>query len=197
MRATGELAGLRIGITGTPCTGKKSVGAELANLTGKNLIPINDYALSHRSGRFADKEFVVDERRLIGKIPTRGAIVVGHLLPYVVRKNQLDLVFVLRCSPNTLRKRLASRGYSAGKIQENVEAEVLGVIQYAALKRFGIRKIGEFDTTRSKPRTVAKKILDTIIGKRPKKSGAIDWLSDAGSPESLMGVLSIRDMDAQ
>lgn len=191
LRTSKELAKLRIGITGSPGTGKKSVGSELAKITGKPLVLINDYAISHGFGKRKNSEFEVDEGRLYGKVPTEDSIVVGHLLPYVVKRNQLDFVVVLRCSPATIKKRFVQRGYSTSKLEENVGAEVLGLIPYKALQTFGSSKLSEFDTTRSKPKTAARKILDTIIGKRPKQFGAIDWLSQAGSPNSLMKVLSI------
>ena len=195
LRISKEFAKLRIGITGSPGTGKKSVGSELAKITGKPLVFINDYAISHGFGKRTNSEFEVDEGRLYGKVPTENSIVVGHLLPYVVKRNQLDSVVVLRCSPATLKKRLLHRGYSTSKLEENVGAEVLGVIPYKALQTFGSTKLSEFDTTRSKPKAAAKKILDTIIGKRPKPFGAIDWLSGAESPRSLMRVLSMRKLE--
>lgn len=186
-----KLAKLRIGITGSPGVGKKSVGSELAKITGKPLISINDFAISHGYGKRKNAEFEVDEVRLFGKIPTENSIVVGHLLPYVVKKNQLDFVAVLRCSPGALKKRYDRRGYSRSKLEENVEAEVLGVIPYKALQTFGSSKLSEFDTTRSTPKAAAMKILDTIIGKRPKQFGTIDWLSHADSPNSLIRALSL------
>ena len=190
-----KLAELRIGITGSPGTGKKSIGAELAKVSGKPLVSINEYAVAHGYGSQETNEFEVDESRLKGKIPTKNSIVVGHLLPYLVRGNQLDFVAVLRCSPSVLKKRLASRGYSDEKVDENVEAEVLGVISYKTLQTFRSSKVAEFDTTRTKPKAAAMMILDTIIGKSPMRFGAIDWLSGAESPRSLMRVLSMRKLE--
>ena len=183
---------LRIGITGSPGTGKKSTGAELSRITGKPLLSINEYAITHCFGSKKNGEFEVDEMKLNGKIPTKDSIVFGHMLPYLVRSNQLDFVAVLRCSPSALKRRFASRGYSKEKVKENVEAELLGVIAYKAFQMYGPARVAEFDTTRANPKSVALMILDTIIGKRSMRFGAIDWLSSAGSPESLMRVLSIR-----
>lgn len=186
MSLTEKLSKVRIGVTGSPASGKKSVSQDLAKLIGLNLILINDYAIKNKYGRWRGKEFDVDTKSLYGKIDTKGAIVAGHLLPFVLPRSSLDFVAVLRCSPSVLRKRYTERGYSAAKSKENVDSEILGVISYMALETFGERKVSEFDTSRTKPATAARKLLDTIIGKIPRQFGAVDWLSRASSPRLLV-----------
>ena len=46
----------------------------------------------------------------------------GHLAHHV----PVDALVVVRCHPNELRKRLIQRGYSAEKVQANVEVEMMG-----------------------------------------------------------------------
>ncbi|MDA4111428.1 MAG: AAA family ATPase [Thaumarchaeota archaeon] len=138
----------RIGITGSPATGKKSVGIILAKLLNLEFFSINDFAIDRGIGKWKEEDFFVDVKRLRGSIETKNRIVSGHLLPYLVPNRDLDLIFVLRCSPDILRKRYESRGYSERKILENIEAEVVGVIEAKCLQEYDLRKIAEEDMSR-------------------------------------------------
>ena len=138
---------------------------ELAKISGLNLLLINDFAIKHRLGFRRNKEFVVDLRKAREKIDTDGRIICGHLLPYIVPSSKLDFVVVLRCSPDTLKKRYLKRGYSGRKITENLEAEMIGVIAEKAMSVYGLEKLIEFDTSRTRaPKRVAIRIFETIQG---------------------------------
>lgn len=176
----------RIGITGSPATGKKSVGLELANITGRTFVSINEYAIRHGFGRWIGAEFEVNTGRLYGRIDTTNKIVCGHLLSDVVPKDRLDLVIVLRCSPLVLRKRYKKRGYNKVKTIWNLEAELIGDISSNALKVYGIHKLAEIDMTRIRnPRTAAKRIIDIANGMKPRLFGKVDWLSHIHSAGEL------------
>ena len=189
----------RIGVTGSPATGKRSVGVALSRILGLNFLSINDYAISHKLGRWKDGEFEVDTARLKGKIPCEGNVVVGHLLPYVVPRNDLEFVAILRCSPSVLRKRYSERAYSMTKIQENIQAEALDLIAQRALAIFGRKKVSDFDTTRTRnPETTARRIIATMQGKRERTFGAVNWLEDASKSAGklrslLMGEASVDE----
>ncbi len=188
--STVSFSGKRIGITGSPGTGKKSVGRDLAKLLGLEYFPINAYAISSKYGSWRSKEFDVDARKLRGKIRTENRVVVGHLLPYVVPDKDLDFVFVLRCSPEVLRKRYLKRGYDERKIRENLQAEVLGVVSEKSSEVYDSAKLAEVDTSDSpRPKSAAHAILDIIIGKERKSFGVIDWLSYAKTPSLLESLL--------
>ena len=183
---------LRIGITGSPGTGKKKVARALSRLTGLKVISLNRIAISSRSGKEIKGEFTVDIQSLRHlKIVTNGRIIVGHLLPLVISASALDFVAILRCSPSVLRKRYLARGYTELKIRENIEAELLDLVSYSALKKYGRRKVSEFDTSRSKnPNFVARQILRTIEGKRPKLYGIAKWSERASHSErSLLRIM--------
>jgi adenylate kinase len=173
----------RIGLTGSPGTGKKSVARQLAKLLGFRIVSINQIAIDNKLGRWisyssGEKEFLVDIRRLRRKrIETVNCVVVGHLIPYALKEKDLDFVAVLRCQPEILKKRYLGRGYSSSKIGENVSAEALDVISFEALKVFGKQKVAEFDTSRSSPASTAKTIVDTIKGKRRRRFGICAWPS--------------------
>lgn len=167
----------RIGITGSPGTGKKTVGRVLAEITGREFLSISEYAIIRKFGTFKDKEFEVDLLRTKRSIDARGKIVCGHLLPYVLPSSSLDFVAILRCSPTVLRKRYIARSYPESKIAENLEAEFIGVVASEALSVYGRRRLAEFDTTRTKnPRTVAKRILEAMRDNRLRHFGQIDWM---------------------
>ena len=173
----------RIGITGSPGTGKKTVGRVLAEMTGREFLSMNEYAINHKFGTFKDKEFELDLRRTKRSIDTRGKIVCGHLLPYVFPRSSLDFVAILRCSPTVLRKRYVVRSYPESKITENLEAEFIGVVASEALSVYGRRRLAEFDTTRTKnPSTVAKRILEAMRNSRLRRFGQIDWMRSRSLP---------------
>jgi adenylate kinase len=167
----------RIGITGSPATGKKTVGAFLSKELGLEIISINEYALTHKLGVWKKGEFEVDTESLKGKILTKDRIVVGHLLPYVIPKRDLDFVAILRCSPLVLMKRYLERAYSEPKIEENLEAEALDIIAQKALDVFGREKVSEFDTTSKKSSSVAYEIVETLAGRRKYSFSKIGWLN--------------------
>jgi adenylate kinase len=176
----------RIGITGSPGTGKKSIGVELARLTGLDLLLINDFAIRKKFGIFEEGEFIVDLNKLGRTIDTRNKIVCGHLLPYLIPRSKIDFVAVLRCSPATLRKRYLKREYNESKISENLEAEMIGVIAAKSLQVYGLRKLAEFDTSRSNPASVARRILASIRGKTARQFGKIDWLASQYSSHEVL-----------
>jgi adenylate kinase len=185
-----KFEGLRIGITGSPATGKKSVALELSKLTGLKTISLNEIAIKKN----IKGEFAVDTHKLKKiKIDTRGKIVYGHLLPYVIPKGSLDFVAILRCSPNELRRRYRERNYSNSKIEDNVASEVLDIISVESLRCYGKRKVAEFVTTRTRnPNSVALKIIATISGKIPRHYGVISWSKKASlSPRDLRTVLGV------
>ncbi|MGI0090162.1 MAG: adenylate kinase family protein [Nitrososphaerales archaeon] len=192
-----------IGITGSPATGKKTIGHELSNITGLEFLSLNDFAIVNRLGTQSqgDREFIVDIPRLRKQIMaiTKGKIVSGHLLPYVVPGSKLDFVAVLRCSPAVLCKRYMKRNYPPNKLRENLEAEMIGVIAGESLRVYGKQKLAEFDTTRTKnPQTIAKRILHAISEKGGRSFGYIDWLTSS-TPAMLerMGFLDASAAEHQ
>lgn len=147
---------------------------------------MNDYALEHGFGNFYGSEFIVNISRMRRGIVTKGKIVSGHLLPYVIPNSKIDFVAVLRCSPKVLRRRYLKRKYGALKIRENLEAELIGVVSSKALEVYGRRKLGEFDTSRYTPNFVARRILRTIRGEIESSFGKIDWLLPQYLPQELI-----------
>ena len=103
-------------------------------------------------------------------------IIVGHLAPYVLKSNGIDLVVVLRRSPYELIKTFSARKYTPEKSRENVYSEILDVSLYDAVKTFGKDIVAEFDTTGKSVQYITNEIL-LSTKKKKRKVGAVDWLA--------------------
>jgi adenylate kinase len=85
---------------------------------------------------------------------TDGGLVFDFHCPDIVNPEDVDFVVVLRCDNEILWKRLASRGYSEAKIQENITAEIFQTILDEATEYFpeemvveiASNEIGDLDT---------------------------------------------------
>lgn len=167
---------MRVALSGTPGTGKTSVGEALA-ARGHIVVEVNQLAkdkglLGKMDRRRATREVdaaaldkaVSDEEGL------KDAILVGHLSHLLT----VDLIVILRCRPSILAARLADRGYSEGKVKENVEAEALDVILIEAAETG--RLVLEIDTTTMSVDEVVEAMEEILAGEREKYIiGHIDW----------------------
>jgi len=170
-----------LGVTGTPGTGKKTVGVILARTLCYDFIDLNRVAFESSAVIDGDEEeFTVDPvvlRRYVKKlIRGRSVVVAGHLLPSILSKGEVEFVAVLRCSPFELEKRYAPRKYPWEKLKTNVSAEVLDVSLAEAVDRFGVEKVAEFDTTGRTPEDVAEEIVQVYRGLKPRSIGRVRWL---------------------
>ncbi len=166
----GELGkkALRVAITGTPGTGKSTLSKIISKKTGCLLVDVNDFAEKH--GLFTEKDvkrgsWIVDEKKLKKETDAiEGNIVLdGHMSHFC----RADIVVVLRLNPRELKKRLSLRGWSANKIKENVEAEVLDVCFLEARKK--CKNVFEIDVTEKSPSALAKEVIALICGKNREK----------------------------
>ncbi|MGC8954370.1 MAG: adenylate kinase family protein [Desulfurococcus sp.] len=173
-------------VAGVPGTGKTSVSRELASLTGFQLIELGRYALERGLVTGFDDErgsYVIDEDALSREVSmlagnSEGYIIVSTHYPEILDPSVVEKVFVLRTHPLVLEKRLESRGWDRRKINENVMAEILGVVSYNALTVFGEEKIYEIDTSNTTPGEVAGLVADILSNKTVIPPGIrIDWLS--------------------
>jgi adenylate kinase len=177
-----------IGVTGSPGTGKKSVSPLVAASLRLRCLSVND--LARECGALARPEGIVDVDLLRSRIPKRvpgPALVYGHLLPHVLESRSVERVVVLRCAPSVLKRRLAERGYQTRKIEENVEAELIGVVSADAYGAFGSAKTFEFDTTRSTPTGAAERIAKLM--KKGIPAPRIDWTLRYDSGAKLRSLL--------
>ena len=171
----------RLVITGNPGVGKHTTAFELKKILDLVLIDINDLAVQHHAF-LQTPNLEIDSRKIADIIESKlgesqRTVIVGHLAPYVLKKEWIDLTIVLRRSPYTILSTLESRNYSVEKIRENVASEILGVILYDSVQCFGKEKIAELDTTQTTSTEICEKIISLIKGNMGRKIGVVDWLS--------------------
>lgn len=178
----------RIGVTGSPATGKKTISSRLAEALGVPYIDLNEAAESSGSvlGRDPlDGDLVVDvgslSRAISSLLPEGGFVVSGVYLAEVVPARLLDRVVVLRCDPRVLKSRYESRGYREPKVRENLTAEFLDYCLLKALRRYGER-VREVDVTGKGEDEALALVLEALRAPRAKV-GRVDWLSTIKDPE--------------
>ena len=164
-------------LTGTPGTGKTSIARLLRNATvvsDRQLAEAGGAVVAHDGARGAD---VIDEDQLAAiareHLPEEGIVVVEGLLAHHVGP---DATIVLRCHPDVLRERLAARGWSAAKVEENVMAEVLDATSHEVASP----QAWSLDTTRTDAATCAALIDRLLTGDAVAADvlgplGAFDW----------------------
>jgi adenylate kinase len=168
---------MKIAISGTPCTGKTEISKLLSKKINYKLISINEFAEELDAFVGYDKERecrILDMDRLQKEIKKikENVVIEGHtahLFP-------ADIIIVLRCNPEILKKRLEKRYHSNHlKVQENLEAEILGVITSEAV--MNNNKVYEIDTSEKSVEENVSEILKILSGNTDKfKFGKIDWL---------------------
>lgn len=137
---------MKIAISGTPGVGKTTIAKIVAEELHYKLVDLNAFAREKELtiGRdYTRNADIVDEKRLAKhlKVLDDDLVIEGHLAHLV----KADIVFVLRCNPGVLRKRLLERKWPETKIQENVDAEIMEVIPEEARK--ANKRVYEVDAT--------------------------------------------------
>ena len=171
----------RLVITGNPGVGKHTAAIELRKILDFAVIDINDLAVKNQAFlRMPSLE--IDSKKVATIIESKlgesqRTLIVGHLAPYVLKKEWIDLTIVLRKSPYAILSTLENRKYSTKKIRENVASEILGITFYDSVQCFGKEKIAELDTTQSTPAEICENIISLLNAKTTKKVGVVDWLS--------------------
>lgn len=176
---------IRLAITGNPGVGKHTSTKFLCEkLGGLKIIDINKIIIDNNAFLLNDdlygKEVDIKKTlKLIRDELKKGGdiVIIGHLVPYVLKPDGIDLVVVMRRSPYEIIKTFEDREYSPEKIRENVASEILGISFYDALKTFGKSKVIEFDATGKTPQQSAEEIVSLLQNKLKPKIGMVDWLS--------------------
>ena len=128
-------------VTGTPGTGKTTMGQMLAQELGLNHIEIGKVIKENEFHSGYDEHFDTyevtedDEDRLMDylePIMIRGNNVIDYHSCDFFPKRWFHLVLILRASTEQMFDRLTARGYSEHKRDENCEAEIMNVVEETA-----------------------------------------------------------------
>ena len=165
-----------ISLTGTPGTGKTTVG-KLLQQGGIRTIELGDLVKEKKLYDSFDSErgsYDVDPDVLDDAVSamniTEDCVLIGHLAHFV----SCDRIIVLRCSPEVLADRLKSRGWKESKVRENVEAEALDVILIEATETE--TEVSEINTTEMSAEEVCDAVLRIKSGDTSNYApGNIDW----------------------
>jgi len=185
-------------VTGTPSVGKTVFSKLLAKRLKALHVDIGKIAREENLTSTYNRRmgtYVVDMPRLRGMLSLlvknfKGSIILdGHYAVDAVPSRSIDYIFVLRCHPRVLRKRLLRRGFSLAKVAENVAAEVLDVCLMDALNACAAGKVCEIDTTDKKVDEAVDQALKVFRGSVKAKVGVFDWLTkleEEGKLEEFM-----------
>jgi len=178
---SGVTGALRVGLTGTPGTGKTTVAKAISDLGV--ILNVSDLAEERGFlGSFESDEEVkeIDIENLVSVLeeewitePVGLTIIEGHLAHHL----PCDVVVVLRCDPDILRERLEKRGYSEKKINHNVEWELMG----SMWNEYEDTNVPwtEFDCSNSSASDIVKSILEWLDSgmQSTQSSMVLDWVS--------------------
>jgi adenylate kinase len=181
-------------ITGTPGVGKTRVSKALTERLGGLYISLTDIVNGENLRLEVDTErdtVVADLHRLSDRVSniisesSCDVVVDGHYASEVVSSNVVSYAFVLRIEPDKLRQRLRERGYSEGKVLENMASEVLDVCLFEAVAQYGVEKVDEIEVTHKDVDEVVEEIIEVLNGRTKAKSGKVDWLGKLEEEDRL------------
>ncbi|MFQ5497368.1 MAG: adenylate kinase family protein [Nitrosopumilus sp.] len=167
---------MSIVITGNPGVGKHTITQKIAERLNLSIIDINEVAKN--AGLFEKTENTNDvDTKKLGKILkdliSEKNIVVGHLAPDVLDKNQVKVIIVLRRNPYDLITVYKERKYTELKIKENTGSEVLGIIAHETKSKFQ-EKSYQINTSGKNIQEEVEKIISIISSNEGNEE--VDWL---------------------
>ena len=172
-------------LTGSPGVGKHTVSIDLAKSLGYEIVDINKEAIKAGMPKQNDSIDVdiKQMQELLKGIITDKTLIVGHLAVYVISKTQVSKVVVLRKNPYDLIPIYEKRKYADGKKNDNLGSEILGIIAYDSIKKFGESKTFQVNTTSLTQQQTIKKIEGVISG--DSNGDTVDWLTEISKKNDL------------
>lgn len=163
---------MRIVITGTPGTGKSTIAKRLSKNLGLELVDLSKIA---REQKIVTSKQEVDVEKLTSTVTSlknkNNFVVEGHLACEV--RIPADYIFVLRCNPKILNKRISKRKYSKRKISDNLMAEMLDYCTQRVELVYGKKPL-ELDTSKRSVNLCLHEIENSIKHKK-KRIDSIDY----------------------
>ena len=177
-RTMTEASHARIAVTGTPGTGKTSI-CRLSEST----VSVADLAAEADAiGKVDDSDGAapIDIEKLRQFLATKWAqpaeetlLIDGHLSHLL----PIDAVVIIRCDPRILGERMAARGWSESKVEENAEWELLGGA-WSELEEWSGVPILELESTNVPPASLFQAIWGWagVAFKPDSPERPIDWV---------------------
>ena len=175
-------------LTGTPGTGKSTLMEILREELKYPVFNINQVIIENELFDRRDEErdtLILNEEKIekyfikfIDSLPNDAKVIVnGHYFEFIHRQF-ISMIIILRTHPEALLDRLEKRKYKVSKIQENVQAEILGNIMGVILEKYSSIPLFQVDTSIMNVEESKKLILKFINKEIPptKIAEYIDWL---------------------
>jgi len=172
-------------VTGTPGVGKTRFSRVLAKKIGAAYIDLGLLATQERFTIGFDRlrrTYIVDTKKMARALKkvlrcfSGNVILDGHFAADVVPSELLEMVFVLRCHPEKLKRRLRRRKVPGRKIAENVRAEILDVCLWDAVNNYGLERMCEIDVSKKKTVAAVAQALKVLKNRSKRRVGIVDWL---------------------
>merc|ERR1711881_611254 len=139
-------------ITGTPGTGKTTLGQELSQKTGLRYINVSEYAKEEQLFDGWDEKLlchILDEDRVIDELEdqmSEGGNIVDYHGSEFFPQRWFDVVFVLRTDNTVLYQRLEARNYTKEKVEENVQCEIFQTLLEEARDSYDVQIVHELSS---------------------------------------------------
>lgn len=168
--------GMSIVITGNPGVGKHTIAYEIGKKLKLSILDIN--TLAKDEGLFEKNNDMIEIdvlklEKIIKKQNITDKIIVGHLAPYILEKNKVKTIIVLRRNPYYLMSVYKERKYTEKKSKENASSEILGIIANDAINRFH-EKTFQINIVEQDIQKTIQKVMKVITTEKGNET--IDWL---------------------
>jgi len=173
---------MKIGVTGTPGTGKTIFAKTLASQLKYDYFNLEDFIIKNKLYIEYDEtrdSYVLDIEKAYDKfreVVSDNTVYEGLSVAYILDNELFDYVILLRCNPYELERRLKKKGFSEEKVRENIQAEILDVIAYEVFNKVDREKVIQIDNSNDLEEKV-EKVINIVLHKTRGECDEVDWLS--------------------